>query len=55
MPICFVNPDGSHVRGCDRHMGEHPYDWCKKDFNEKLDRIDELQKELNRLKIEINC
>lgn len=27
MPICFINPDGSHVRGCLLHLGDHPADW----------------------------
>lgn len=26
---CYVNPDGTHVRGCDAHGGQHPYDWCR--------------------------
>lgn len=29
MVVCYVNPDGSHVRGCDLHQGEHPWDWCR--------------------------
>jgi len=29
MSICYIEPDGTHVRGCDQHLGEHPYDWCR--------------------------
>lgn len=49
MTICFVNADGSHVRGCEAHRGAHPYDWCVEESERRLRRIDELQKELSNL------
>ncbi len=49
MPICYVNPDGSHVRGCEQHMGKHPWDWCRDRREERRKRIEELRNEIDRL------
>lgn len=46
MPICYINPDGSHVRGCDQHRGDHPWDWCRDRLEERRQRIAELEREL---------
>jgi hypothetical protein len=27
--LCYVNPDGSHVRGCAQHEAQHPAQWCE--------------------------
>jgi hypothetical protein len=27
--LCYVNPDGSHVRGCVQHEAQHPAQWCE--------------------------
>jgi hypothetical protein len=39
MTICYVSPDGSHVRGCEEHLGEHPYQWesarCEHDLGNR--------------------
>ncbi len=50
MPICYINPDGSHVRGCDQHRGEHPYDWCRDRRAERLQKIADLERELAQLR-----
>ncbi len=50
MTICYVNPDGSHVRGCDVHTGQHPADWCDMKRAERRRRIAELESELHRLR-----
>lgn len=51
MPICFVNADGSHVQGCERHTGLHPYDWCIAATDARTRKIAELRAELNQLQI----
>jgi hypothetical protein len=28
--LCYINPDGSHVRGCAQHAGRHPANWCER-------------------------
>lgn len=27
--LCYVNPDGSHIRGCAQHEAQHPAQWCE--------------------------
>lgn len=52
MPICYLNPDGSHTRGCDRHNGEHPYDWCRTAYERRAAEMAELRTRLNKLELE---
>lgn len=53
MPICYVNPDGSHVRGCNLHAGEHPYDWCDAQFERMKRRLAELKVEAEILQSQV--
>lgn len=47
--ICYINPDGSHVRGCDQHLGAHPAQWCESAYKQRIARMQELREELLRL------
>ena len=49
MAVCYINPDGSHVRGCEPHRGEHPYRWCKARREQRDLRRLELSVELAEL------
>lgn len=50
--ICFVLPDGTHIRGCDRHRGEHPYDVCQQQFEERWRKIKEHEQAIVALRAE---
>jgi hypothetical protein len=37
--LCYVNPDGSHVRGCAQHEAQHPAQWCESSLHSNTQAI----------------